>query len=55
MIWIAVGGVIAALLLILIALIIVFVAARPTLRHAKALSLKTQALAERARVVLHRA
>ncbi len=37
MIWIAVGGVIAALLLILIALIVVIAAARPTLRHAKAL------------------
>jgi sensor domain CHASE-containing protein len=54
MIWIAAGGVIAALLLILVALIIVVVAARPTLRHAKALSLKTQALTERARVISQR-
>jgi hypothetical protein len=54
MIWIAVGGIVAALLLILIALIIVVVAARPTLRHAKALSLKTQALSDRARAVFER-
>jgi hypothetical protein len=54
MIWIAVGGIVAALLLMVIAVVIVFTAARPTLRHAKALSLKTQALSDRARVVFRR-
>ncbi|HTV92765.1 MAG TPA: hypothetical protein VMG98_08630 [Verrucomicrobiae bacterium] len=37
MMWIAVGGVVAALLLMLIAISAVIAAGRPTMRHAKAL------------------